>query len=309
MAFRRRQPRVLLSVGVTVLLALGLGPTNFGNFAVAQDREEAPEVGAPAPAFTLPNLEGEEVSLEDFRGKGVLINFWATWCGPCREEIPALQEFYETYGDRVVVLGIDIRESPSTVRRFVEARGITYPILLDTQGRVAARYEILAIPSSFFVDEDGIIREVIRGALNTKRLAYTFARKVYRSDLIPLGVEMTATEVLDADGDGSPEAELLDADGDGRPDGGRIDVDGDGTPEAEALVYKNVARGWAPLNTVETQLTVDLATGGAIVQWLKVDLDGDTTPEIYLEDRDFDGRPDVIALDPDDDGAPELQAP
>jgi peroxiredoxin len=289
--------------GALVLLVVLLGP-----MALAA-QEVGPYVGMLAPPFTLKDLEGREVSLEDFRGKGVLLNFWATWCPPCRKEIPALQEFYQTYGDKVVILGINMMEIKVAVARFAEKYGITYPLLLDHRGEVATKYRVRLLPTSFFIDEGGVIREIISGELSLERLAYVFARKVFGSDLIPLGFTAEATAELDADGDGHPEAALLDADGDDRPDGGMIDPNSDGLSDAMAVIFKEAARGFAPLDTVVLKKGIDLETGRLIIQYLSLDLDRDSNPEIRIADRDFDGLPDEISVDYDDNGAVDLKYP
>ncbi len=129
----------------------------------------APEVGHPAPDFTLVDLEGNEVALSDFRGKTVFINFWATWCPPCRAEMPEIEAVHQEYKDRgVVVLGVDISEPVSTVRQYIQKGGFSWTIVLDSTGEVARNYQIAAIPTSFFIDGEGIIRAVNIGAM-TKR--------------------------------------------------------------------------------------------------------------------------------------------
>jgi len=276
----------------------------------AQQQDVGPYIGALAPDFTLKDLEGHEVSLADFRGKGVLLNFWAVWCGPCRQEVPTLEKFYQKYGDRVQVIGVDLAEDQATVASFVERYELTYPILLDSQGRVAAEYRVMSIPKSFFIDDEGVIRDIISGPLRSlEHLAYDFAREVFQSDLIPLGVPAEVISELDRNGDGHPEAALLDVDGDGRPDGGMIDADSDGTNEALAVIFNREARGRAPVGTVEIKKAFDLEKKEPIVKRLLIDLNDNTNPEIKLEDAQFDGIPDEIVLDPDDDGAADLRFP
>lgn len=119
----------------------------------------APRRGAPAPEFTLTGLAGEQYSLSELQGKTVIINFWATWCAPCREEMPDLQEIHEEYADEgLVILAVNANEPPETVQAFVDEFDLTFPILLDNQRAVAALYEVQAYPSTFFVDRDGRIR-------------------------------------------------------------------------------------------------------------------------------------------------------
>ena len=129
----------------------------------------APEIGHPAPDFTLVDLKGNEVALSDFRGKTVFINFWATWCPPCRAEMPEIEAVHQEYKDKgVVVLGVDISEPENTVRQYIQKGGFSWTIVLDSTGEVARNYQIAAIPTSFFIDREGIIRAVNIGAM-TKR--------------------------------------------------------------------------------------------------------------------------------------------
>ena len=127
----------------------------------------SPREGFLAPDFTLDTLHGEKVSLSDLRGQIVIINFWATWCPPCRAETPALENSYEQYKDSgVVILGVDLtnQDSLSDVQAFVREFSLTYPILLDRDGSVSnTLYQIKGLPSTFFVNHEGIIRTVVVG--------------------------------------------------------------------------------------------------------------------------------------------------
>ncbi len=130
----------------------------------------APETGRLAPDFTLTDLEGNSVTLSDFRGKAVFINFWATWCPPCRAEMPEIEAVYQEYKSKdVVVIGVDLLEAESEVRQFVQQGGYSWIFVIDTTGEVTNDYGITAIPTSFFLDKEGIIRAVKVGAM-TKRV-------------------------------------------------------------------------------------------------------------------------------------------
>jgi cytochrome c biogenesis protein CcmG/thiol:disulfide interchange protein DsbE len=121
--------------------------------------EVAPVMGALAPDFTLFEVEGEQMSLSDFRGQPVLINFWATWCGPCRLEMPAIQERFERYKDEgFVVLAVDFDETASDVRAYGKGLGLTFSLLLDPGAEVQKLYRNRSYPSSFFVDAEGVIQ-------------------------------------------------------------------------------------------------------------------------------------------------------
>ena len=140
-----------------------------GTGAQTVELEPAPEVGHPAPDFTLKDLDGNTVRLSDLRGKVVFINFWATWCPPCRAEMPEIESVHQDYKDKgVVVLGVDISEPESTVRQYIQQGGFSWTIVLDSTGEVARDYQVVAIPTSFFLDREGIIKAVNVGAM-TKR--------------------------------------------------------------------------------------------------------------------------------------------
>ncbi len=128
------------------------------------------EKGNRAPDFELMNLVGEQVSLSDYSGQKVLINFWATWCPPCRAEMPHMQEFYEDYKEEgVVILGVNMTTTEKNhlnVAPFVEEYGLTFPILLDTEGDVLAAYQLVAFPTTFVLDEKGVIQEKFQGAIH-----------------------------------------------------------------------------------------------------------------------------------------------
>ena len=122
-----------------------------------------------APDFQLPNLEGQTISLSDLKGKPVLLNFWATWCGPCVSEMPYLQEIYDEWsGKGLVLLTINGGESSSKVSKFMQNQNLSLPVLLDTKQDVFRRYNIMGIPTTFFIDKDGIIQEKVIGAFPNK---------------------------------------------------------------------------------------------------------------------------------------------
>jgi peroxiredoxin len=134
--------------------------------AAARSASAAPVSGAPAPDFTLTDLQGREVSLASFRGKRVMLNFWATWWPACRGERSALQQAYEQYqGQGVVILSVDIGETSEAVRTFAQKQGLTFLILSDQKSAVARQYLVRSIPTTFFIDPDGVIRVRHSGAL------------------------------------------------------------------------------------------------------------------------------------------------
>ncbi|MEZ0536244.1 TlpA family protein disulfide reductase [Caldicellulosiruptoraceae bacterium PP1] len=105
--------------------------------------------------FKLKSLDGKTYSISDFRGKKILINFFATWCPPCKEEIPNLISYYEENKNDVIIIGVDIAEDINKVKQFVKEKGITYPVLLDTQGTISKAFGFQYIPTSYFLDKTG----------------------------------------------------------------------------------------------------------------------------------------------------------
>jgi cytochrome c biogenesis protein CcmG, thiol:disulfide interchange protein DsbE len=120
------------------------------------------QLDQPAPPFTLKDVEGKPVSLSQFRGKPVFINTFATWCPPCKEELPGIVAAYPAYKDKVVFLGVDEQEDLELVKPFLRRFGITYQVALDP-GTVADHYEIASLPESFFIDRSGKVVKMYRG--------------------------------------------------------------------------------------------------------------------------------------------------
>lgn len=126
----------------------------------------APRKGFFAPDFTLQTAEGETITLSDLRGKAVLINLWASWCPPCRAEMPAMQKVYEANAEEgftVLAINTTYQDDPSIAIDFVKELGLSFPILMDQEGSVSQLYQSSALPTSFFVDREGIIQEVVVG--------------------------------------------------------------------------------------------------------------------------------------------------
>ncbi len=130
--------------------------------------------GHLAPDFSLFDLDGNSLKLSDYRGKKVLVNFWATWCPPCKAEMPYMQEMYEKYhaeGFEILAVNSTVTEkSRDNVVDFVAEYGLTFPIPMDEKNRVSSDYEILSFPTSFFIDSDGVIRSLTVGGMSKEYL-------------------------------------------------------------------------------------------------------------------------------------------
>ncbi len=129
--------------------------------------EAAPIKGYPAPEITLETTDGQTTSLSDFKGKPVLINFWATWCPPCRAEMPDFQAIHRELGDEVIVFSVNAASQDNgNVNAFIDEFGITFPVLLDKTGLAGVTYNVRGLPTTIFVDSNGVINEVFTGGLN-----------------------------------------------------------------------------------------------------------------------------------------------
>lgn len=134
------------------------------------------QLGQQAPDFQLDDLDGNPYSLSELRGKVVFVNFWATWCPPCRVEMPHMQQVYEEHGGDVVILGVNMTPSESsqeTVRSFIQDQSLSFPIVLDEEGQVKDRYRVISYPTTYVLDQDGIIRQIYRGPVNTEMMNNT----------------------------------------------------------------------------------------------------------------------------------------
>ncbi|WP_249872618.1 peroxiredoxin family protein [Oceanobacillus saliphilus] len=129
------------------------------------------EIGNKAPDFELMTMAGETVKLSDFEGQRIMLNFWATWCPPCREEMPDMQKFYEDKEAIVLAINLtDMERNKNQVTQFVGENGLTFPILMDELGKVSTLYRISPIPTTYMIDSKGIIRHKAYGAMNYERM-------------------------------------------------------------------------------------------------------------------------------------------
>lgn len=127
---------------------------------------EAPVVGHKAPVFTLATVTEHPVSLQNLVGQPVVLNFWASWCMPCRVEMPHLQEASQQYHGRAAIIGVNQGETSQTVAQFGAEYNISYPLLVDSELAISQLYGVAGLPTTLFIDADGVVREVIMGTVN-----------------------------------------------------------------------------------------------------------------------------------------------
>jgi len=167
-------------IGVAALLALLIWKVAFGRTTGAAD-ELAEGKLVHAPAFTLDRLDRDgQLAVADLKGKAVVVNFWASWCIPCRDEAPVLQKTYERYRDQgLVVLGVDVNDFRQDARRFMKRYGLSYPVVYDGKGSTVGKWGVRGFPETFFVDRTGkLVGERIEGAVDIERNRDAFQRGV-----------------------------------------------------------------------------------------------------------------------------------
>ena len=136
----------------------------------------APQKGFLAPDFELKTMGGKITELSELGGQPVLVNLWATWCPPCRAEMKTIETVYKDYKDQgLIVLAVNMtyQDDPSQINPFVEEQGLTFPILLDETGEMAKAYQLKSLPSSYFIDRDGVIQDVVIGGPMAEALLRT----------------------------------------------------------------------------------------------------------------------------------------
>ena len=171
-SYRRRAIYIVLLAFGLVWIYRSMDRTN----APTSGSVAAPQQGFLAPDFSLNTPGGETIRLADLRGQAILVNLWATWCPPCREEMRAIEEVYEEYreqGFTVLAVNMTYQDDPIRVMPFVEEQQLSFPILLDESGEMAHAYQMRSLPSSYFIRRDGTINEVVIGGPMSEALLRT----------------------------------------------------------------------------------------------------------------------------------------
>jgi cytochrome c biogenesis protein CcmG/thiol:disulfide interchange protein DsbE len=169
-----RLSRWVLATGpcglLCVAIALAFPATGWPQHGHHGGQSSAPGIGAPAVAFELKSLDGKPIALANFRGKPLMLNFFASWCDPCREEMPLINELAGKAGkDGYVVLGIAVEDSRAAVTQYVQEAKLVFPIALDLNSTVKRAYRIFGPPATFFIDGQGTIRDLVIGPITAER--------------------------------------------------------------------------------------------------------------------------------------------
>ncbi|MBF7097657.1 TlpA family protein disulfide reductase [Alkalibacter mobilis] len=183
----KKNRTTFIIIGLLIIIALALGyslinqdeKSDIGNQVsdtndneVTEDPKDEGTSGAlsdepvPAPEFDLSDLNGNTVSLSDFKGRYVFLNFWASWCGPCKEEMPDMEQIHQTYGDEIEILAVNLGEDENVAEGFRDDYGLTFKILLDQKKEVAMTYQVTGIPTSYFIDKEGNIAYGYMGTMS-----------------------------------------------------------------------------------------------------------------------------------------------
>jgi len=172
-------------VGLVLLAALTALPV-FDGWSMGS---RVPAVGMQAEDFRLTDLDGKPQSLSQYRGKIVLLNFWATWCKPCTTEMPAMQTAYDKLRDKgFVVLAVNELEDDAKVREHIKQYGHTFPVLMDRDNKVANQFGVFGLPVSVFIDQEGRVQEYIKGGLLTEQKIDDTVARIQKQDPVKAAV-------------------------------------------------------------------------------------------------------------------------
>jgi peroxiredoxin len=169
-----------VSIVTAVLVAAFLGPWTFNSWSMGS---RVPVVGTPAEDFQLVDLNGKAHSLSEYRGKVVLLNFWATWCKPCTTEMPAMQTTYDKLREKgFIVLAVNELEDDAKVGEHIKQYGHTFPVLMDRENKVANQFGVFGLPVSVFIDGSGVVQEYIKGGLLTEQKIYDVVARIQKQE-------------------------------------------------------------------------------------------------------------------------------
>jgi len=166
----KKKKRTILRSVILVVLVAAIVYTVYSS--ATKDKVEVLQEGAEAPNFELVDLNGETHRLSDYEGQGVFLNFWGTWCEPCKKEMPAMDRQYATYKDQGVhVLAVNIAQSDFEVQNFVDTYGLSFPVVIDKTKSVMTAYNINPLPTTMLISPEGKVEKIITGEMTEKQIA------------------------------------------------------------------------------------------------------------------------------------------
>lgn len=166
-----KKRRFFIRTGILLVMLAALCYTMYNSVFAKQDQIKE---GSIAPNFVLQSVDGERIELKDLKGKGVFLNFWGTWCGPCKQEFPYMANQYEVFKDRgVEIVAVNVGESNIAVKNFMDAYGVNFPVAMDKDRQVTEAYDITPLPTTFLINPEGKIIKVIKGTM-TERNVYEY---------------------------------------------------------------------------------------------------------------------------------------
>lgn len=164
---------------ILVLMTLAIVFTIYSN--LTKEKNEILQVGDKAPDFVLVDMKGEKHQLSDYKGQGVFLNFWGTWCKPCEREFPLMDKHYQEYKEKgLEILAVNIGESNFAVQKYVDRKSLGFPVLIDNNKSVMETYNINPLPTTLLINPEGIIEKVITGEMSEETI------KAYMEQIIPI---------------------------------------------------------------------------------------------------------------------------
>lgn len=166
-----KKRRFFIRTGILLVMLAALCYTMYNSVFAKQDRVKE---GSIAPNFVLQSVDGERIELKDLKGKGIFLNFWGTWCGPCKQEFPYMANQYQVFKDRgVEIVAVNVGESNIAVKNFMDAYGVNFPVAMDKDRQVTEAYDITPLPTTFLINPEGKVIKVIKGTM-TERNVYEY---------------------------------------------------------------------------------------------------------------------------------------
>ncbi|RFU67799.1 thiol-disulfide oxidoreductase ResA [Peribacillus saganii] len=160
----KKKQRLVIRTAILIILGAALAYSLYAN--LTKEKSEVLKLNAEAPDFVLTDMNGQKHKLSDYRGQGVFLNFWGTWCKPCEKEMPYMADQYKVYKDQgVQILAVNVGESEFAVQSFIDKHNLNFPVLIDAKDEVQSAYQVNPLPVTFLIDKEGKVVESITGSL------------------------------------------------------------------------------------------------------------------------------------------------